>query len=143
MAESTVQNKPPRLFRMLVKAQNPFMKWLLRSPFHGIVSRSYMLLTFTGRKSGKVYSIPVQYAQEGRTLYVMSSRGYVWWKNLRGGAAVQIRLRGKDVRGRATTSTDPVTIRDVANTIYPGLSTERKEALLPATVAITIQLESD
>lgn len=73
---TSTPNKPPALWRWFMKVQNPFMKWLLRSPFHGAVSRMYLLITFTGRKSGKTYTTPVQYAQDGNTLYIITSEGY-------------------------------------------------------------------
>lgn len=56
---------PPAVFRLV----NPLMKLLLRSPLHGLVSKRLMLLTMTGRKSGKQYSIPVGYTQVAETLY--------------------------------------------------------------------------
>jgi hypothetical protein len=51
------------------------MKRLLRSPLHGIVGRSFMLITFTGRKSGRAYTTPVQYVQDSNTLYVGTGEG--------------------------------------------------------------------
>ncbi len=41
------------------------MKFLLRSPIHGMVSKTVLLITFTGRKSGKSFTTPVDYSQEG------------------------------------------------------------------------------
>jgi len=32
---------------------NDFMAWVLRSPFHGMLSNGMMLITITGRKTGK------------------------------------------------------------------------------------------
>jgi hypothetical protein len=40
-----------------------------------------------------VYTTPALYVQAGDTLRLRA--GYPWWKNLRGGAAVRVRLRGK------------------------------------------------
>jgi len=40
---------------------NPLMRALLRSPLHGLLSGMLMLLSYTGRKSGKVYTIPIGY----------------------------------------------------------------------------------
>ncbi len=37
---------------------NPIMMWLLRSPLHGMLSSSTMIITYTGRKSGKMFSTP-------------------------------------------------------------------------------------
>ena len=67
------------------------MKLLLRSPLHGLVSKRLMLLTMTGRKSGKQYSIPVGYTQVAETLY-FGTNGK-WKNNLRGKAPVRVRLR--------------------------------------------------
>ena len=83
----------------LIKIGNPMVKAILRSPLHGLFSKSTMLLTYTGRKSGKIFTTPVGYVQEGDTLRMISSRGHVWWRNLVGGAAVNMRLRGQDKSG--------------------------------------------
>ncbi|NWG15301.1 MAG: nitroreductase family deazaflavin-dependent oxidoreductase [Chloroflexi bacterium] len=142
MTATGIQNKPPLVFRLLVKAQNPFMKRLLWSPFHGLVSRSYLLITFKGRKSGAVYTTPVQYAQDGGALYIITSAGYTWWKNLRGGADVWIRLRGQSYQGRAEVSDDPQCVGALAAKIYPGLSAERRAKFVPGKIAITITLDT-
>lgn len=47
---------------------NDFMAWVLRSPFHGMLSNGMMLITITGRKTGKTYTTPVGYYVEGDTL---------------------------------------------------------------------------
>lgn len=124
-----------------MKAVNPFMKALLRSPLHGVISHQYMLITFTGRKSGRVYTTPVQYAQVGTTLYVITSENYTWWKNLRGGADVELRLRGRQVRGRANADTDPAAVSALVEQVYPRLNAERRARFVPGKVAITIALE--
>ena len=79
---------------------NPIMIWLLKSPLHGFISKNVMLTTVTGRKSGKQISTPTNYLREGNTLWVISWRDRTWWKNLRGGAKVQVLLAGKTVQGR-------------------------------------------
>jgi hypothetical protein len=35
------------------------MRALLRSPLHGLLSGMLMLLSYTGRKSGRTYTIPI------------------------------------------------------------------------------------
>ena len=74
---------------------NPIIIWLLKSPFHGLLSKSTMLITCTGRKSGKTLQVPVNYLREGAELLTTSSKDRTWWRNLRGGAAVQLLLAGK------------------------------------------------
>ena len=79
---------------------NPIMTWFLRSPFHGVISRGVMLITVTGRKSGKTISTPTNYLRDGDTLWVISWRERTWWRNLRGGAQVRVLLAGRGVEGR-------------------------------------------
>ncbi len=143
MTTSTTQNKPPALWRWFMKVQNPLMKWLLRSSLHGLVSRMYLLITFTGRKSGATYTTPVQYAQDGDTLYIITSEGYTWWKNLRGGADVRIHLRGQAYPARAEISTDPKRIQALVTRLYPGLSAERAALFAPGKVAIMVELREE
>lgn len=80
---------------------NPVMRFVLRSPLHGIFSNSFMLITFTGRKSGKTFTTPVRYIRYGDTVLCFSSAKTLWWRNLRGGASVVLRIRGRDVRHAA------------------------------------------
>ena len=76
---------------------NRAMKLILRSPVHGMVSKTVMLITFAGRKSGKTYSTPVSYSQDGDQVYVFTHGE--WWKNLRGGAPVTLRIQGRELQG--------------------------------------------
>ncbi len=100
---------------------NKVMAGMLRSPLHGIVSEGIMLITVTGRKSGKSYTLPVSYAQEGNDVMCSTDRvGRNWWKNLRGGGDVTLRLRGKNVTGHATV------IEDDQEAIADGIRTMLK-----------------
>jgi len=85
---------------------NDFMAWVLRSPFHGMLSNGMMLITITGRKTGKKYTTPVGYYREGNSLWVITSRDRTWWKNLCGGADVGLLLKRKQVSGFAELELD-------------------------------------
>jgi deazaflavin-dependent oxidoreductase (nitroreductase family) len=86
MAAISFKNKVPAL--------------LLRSPLHPLLSGRYALLSFTGRRTGRVYTTPVAYARHGQDRLVLSTDSR-WWRNLAGGAAVTVRLAGADRPGRA------------------------------------------
>lgn len=90
--------KPP-LPRVIYRVVNPLLAVVLRSPLHGRFSQSMMLLSFHGRKSGKRYTLPVAYVEKNNQIFVLTHRP--WWKNVRGGAAVLMRLRGRNVGGTA------------------------------------------
>ncbi|MCL4269840.1 MAG: nitroreductase family deazaflavin-dependent oxidoreductase [Anaerolineales bacterium] len=85
---------------------NDFMSWVLRSPFHGMLSNGMMLISVTGRKTGRTYTLPVGYYVEGDYLWVITSRDRTWWKNLQGGAQVNLLLKRKPVQTFAETETD-------------------------------------
>jgi deazaflavin-dependent oxidoreductase (nitroreductase family) len=82
---------------------NPLVRLILHSPLHGMVSDSILLITYKGRKSGKEYSLPVQYVQDNRTIYVIVGmpEKKIWWCNLRRGAKVHLWLAGKGMIGEA------------------------------------------
>jgi F420H(2)-dependent quinone reductase len=84
------------------KVINPLMRLILRSPLHGMVSAAILLISYTGHKTGKEYTLPVQYAQEKNVIYIMPGepKNKTWWRNLRGGAPVRVTLRGKQVQGK-------------------------------------------
>jgi deazaflavin-dependent oxidoreductase (nitroreductase family) len=85
---------------------NDFMSWVLRSPFHGMLSNNTMLITAAGRKTGKLYTTPVNYYEEGGYLWVITNRDRNWWRNVQGGADVKLLLKRKPVGGFAETEMD-------------------------------------
>jgi deazaflavin-dependent oxidoreductase (nitroreductase family) len=83
------------------KIANPFVKLILRSPLHRWMSAAVLLITYRGRKSGKEYTLPVQYVQDGNHIYIVP--GYAekktWWRNLKGGMDVRLMLKGQTRSG--------------------------------------------
>jgi hypothetical protein len=94
--------EPPAL---VIRFLNPLMKLVLRSPLHRLVSKQFMLLTVTGRKTGRAYTVPVVRHRFGETLIVFAAGS--WRRNLRGGAPVRVVLDGVERAGRAELEEDP------------------------------------
>lgn len=82
--------RPPRPIRILM---NRIVTTILRSPWHKIRSGRLLLLTFTGRKSGKEFTTPMRYMQQGEILQLIVV--YPWWRNLVEEATVHVLLRGQ------------------------------------------------
>ena len=57
----------------------------MRSPAHRLASGRLALITYTGRKSGREYTIPVLYRDKGDevTIGVGWPERKVWWRNLK------------------------------------------------------------
>jgi hypothetical protein len=83
---------------------NKAMKFFLRSPAHGLISRNILVISFTGRRSRKTYSTPVSYSQQGDKVIIFTHAA--WWKNLAGGKPVSLRLRGRERCGLAQVTMD-------------------------------------
>ena len=106
------RRRPPMIiFRLL----NPLFRLLLRSPLHRLLSGQLILLTFTGRRSGRRYTTPVGYAQTGDML-LTGTEGR-WKYNLRGGARVSVRLRGRERGGIAEVVDDEAGLLEGYRTI--------------------------
>jgi hypothetical protein len=54
----------------LNRTGNPLIALILRSPLHPLVSRRLALITVTGRRSGRTYTFPLGYEQDGDTVTV-------------------------------------------------------------------------
>ena len=101
---------PEPLFAII----NPTMRLLLRSPLHALMSRSLTLITFKGRVSGRSYTTPLRYVQEGTTIRCYTSRDAKWWRNLKHEPRVVLRIRGRDiVCSTSVINDDPATIREL------------------------------
>jgi hypothetical protein len=96
-------------FNVINQTVNRVTRPILRSRWHGRLSDRLLLITVTGRRSGRIFTIPVSYVErDGRLLIQPSApERKLWWRNLRGdGAPVQVRLRGRDRTGHAVARGD-------------------------------------
>jgi deazaflavin-dependent oxidoreductase (nitroreductase family) len=91
---------------------DPLMSAILRSPLHGLLSGSTMLITVRGKRSGRPYTTPVNYVRSGNELVTVSFRARRWWRNLRGGAGVRLLLQGREIQARAVAVEDPAAVAD-------------------------------
>jgi len=92
---------------------NPWVRLLLTSPLHGLVSRRLALITVTGRRSGHEHTFPVAYTREGELVRI--GVGWPerkrWWRNLeQSGQPVKLRLAGVARTGRASLQRDDAAV---------------------------------
>src|SRR3972149_3247429 len=79
-----------------------------------LVGRIILLLTTTGRKSGKKRITPLQYEMIGSDYYVGSARGTKsdWVRNIQLNPQVEVRVGAKHFQGTAEVITDPSKFAD-------------------------------
>jgi deazaflavin-dependent oxidoreductase (nitroreductase family) len=94
-----------RRARALVKLPqgNAVVLAVLRSRAHRLLSGSAIELRYTGRRSGRQYVLPVQYARADDHLVVRPQRWEhaTWWRNFRTPQPVTVRLAGRLHEGTA------------------------------------------
>lgn len=76
----------------LVKTMNVVLRRVLPSPLGRRVGE-FMLLSFTGRRTGQHYRFPVTAHRDAEGLFALTPAG--WKANFRGGADVEVTLAGR------------------------------------------------
>jgi deazaflavin-dependent oxidoreductase (nitroreductase family) len=96
----------------VLRLVNPLLAALLRSPLHRLASRKLMLLTVTGRKTGRSYTLPIGRHEAPDGTFVLSAGGG-WRHNLHGGADVRVTLDGRERAGHAVLEEDAARTAEV------------------------------
>jgi hypothetical protein len=103
----TVSHPPDAVLR----AVNPFLRYLLRTPVAGAARKQLMVLSFKGRKSGRQYSIPVSAHRIDNDLYALA--GAAWKLNFRDGAPAEVLHDGKTTTMRGELIQDRAVVADL------------------------------
>lgn len=89
---------------------NPTVVRLLGSRLHFVLSGGTLVLTVTGRKSGRPYDLPLNWVPSGDgALVCFTGKGWSgWWRNIDSeGTPVSVTLRGDRLRAKARPIADP------------------------------------
>jgi deazaflavin-dependent oxidoreductase (nitroreductase family) len=105
----------------------PLLRWFLRVPpflyrlgLAGLLGPRLLLLTTTGRRTGRRRTCGLNYARDGSTVYVVSGYGMTgWYRNLLADPRVEVRI-GRD---RWVGLARPVTGRDERRHALRSLAT--------------------
>jgi hypothetical protein len=109
MAEQSYAIEAAHPPQSVLRVVNPILGFLLNTPLLGSLRKQLMVLSFTGRKSGRPYTVPLSAHLIDNDLYALT--GATWKQNFRGGAAALVvynrkttEMRGELIRDRATVS---------------------------------------
>ena len=106
---------------------NRVVALVLRSPLARVLPLPLVLLSMTGRRSGRRITTPVGVHEVGGRLVVFTRAG--WRANLRGGATVEVVRRGRTVRGTATVDEDPEHAADLMQQVLAAGRSPRQLGL--------------
>lgn len=93
-----------------------------------------MVLHLTGRRSGRRYEVPVAHHDlDGRLVVLTDS---AWRVNLRGGADVEVTLRGERSPMRAELDEDPATVAAAYRALIDRIGWEKAQRRLGVAVHV-------
>ena len=120
----TVSHPPEAMLRVV----NPILGLLLRTPIMGGARNQLMVVSFTGRKSGRRYSIPVTAHHIDNDLYALT--GASWKRNFRGGATAEVLLNGKSTAMRGELIEDISVVADLFRRCAESYGPKRAQRMM-------------
>jgi hypothetical protein len=99
----------------VLRAFNPVLRLALRTPGLGSSLKDFMVVTFTGRKSGRRFSVPVSAHHLDGDLYVILEAG--WKHNFTDGAPVDVLHAGKTTPMQGQLIKDPAAAAAIAHRV--------------------------
>ncbi|WP_404380911.1 nitroreductase/quinone reductase family protein [Knoellia locipacati] len=120
-----VEDKPPPA--AVIRILNPILRTVLRSPAHRAFSKDLMLLHVTGRRTGRVYVVPVGRHEHHGGL--VASAGGSWRRNLRNGADCDVTLDGRRRHARGVLVDDPHEVAVIFSDLLAAMGRDRANRL--------------
>lgn len=120
----TISHPPNAILRVV----NPAFRLLLRTPLRGPLGKELMVVGFTGRKTGRRYSIPVSAHHIDNNLYAIT--GARWKNNFRGGADAEVLYDGHPATMRGEFIDDRATVADLAHRVSVAYGAKRAQRAL-------------
>jgi len=80
-------------------AINGFLASILRSRFHGMASKTNLLISYRGRRTGLVHELPVRFAigADGYVVRIGRPEAKRWWRNFTEPWPLTVVVRGRSI----------------------------------------------
>lgn len=101
----TTQTRQPKMSGF-ARAMMGLQTFLLRRNWLGAFGDEVMVITVTGRRSGRSYSTPIGYLNDGETIVALS-QGSQWVRNALAAPEVVLEIKGRKLRAKAERVDDP------------------------------------
>jgi len=112
----------------LMKLMNPLLRYGLRTPLGGNALKPFMVLNFTGRKSGRQFSIPVSAHVIDGQLYALANA--VWKVNFRSGGTAEVLYNGKRTAMRGELIEDAAVVADLCHRCATGYGAAKAQRMM-------------
>jgi hypothetical protein len=115
----------------LLRAINPMLGFLLKTPLVGSMRDQLMVLKFKGRKSGRDFTIPVSAHHIDGDLYALA--GAPWKNNFRGGTDAEVLHGGKNTMMRGEVVADPAAVPGLFHRCAESYGPKRAQRMMGLT----------
>ena len=123
MAAIEISHPPEKV----LGAIKPVLRRVLPTPL-GRLTTEFMLVRFTGRKSGTRYSTPVSAHRLDGDLYVVLEAP--WKHNFRDGADAEVSYGGKTSRMRGMLITEKAVVADIVERLARGYGAKKAQRMM-------------
>ncbi len=120
----TVSHPPAAILR----AVNPMLRYLLRTPVMGAAREQLMVLSFNGRKTGRRYSIPISAHRIDNAIYALTAAP--WKRNFRNGADAEVLLGGKTTTMHGELIEDRSVVADLYHRCAESYGVDRAQRMM-------------
>lgn len=106
-SSTTSDSSRPRRLPAVARAMMRLQAFLLRRNWLGALGEEIMVITVTGRKTGRRYATPIGYLRDGETIVALTGAdgGSQWYRNVQQNPEVLLEIKGRPLRARA----EPIT----------------------------------
>jgi hypothetical protein len=111
----------------LLKVVNPALRFALRTPL-GAALKQFMVVSFTGRKTGRRYSVPVSAHHLDGDLYVILEAG--WKHNFRDGAPADVTHNGRTTQMHGQLINDPDAVADIMHRVATSYGPKKAQQVM-------------
>jgi hypothetical protein len=112
----------------VLHAVNPILRTLLRTPVMGPARKALMVVSFSGRKTGRRYAIPVSAHRIDNQLYAVTAAP--WRLNFRDGAAVEVLHNGKTTTMHGELIEDPSVVADLCRRLSESYGVKNAQRMI-------------
>lgn len=139
-ATSAVRSRDHR--SSIASVRDASVRRLLASRLHRLAGPGLMLITYRGRRSGRSFTTPVEYVEDGDRMLVLvaHARRKQWWRNLQEDPMVQVRVSGRVHSAVAVVEVGSEAMADLARYVAARPRAARV-ASMPGEDVVVVQLE--
>ncbi len=122
---------PPKISRF-AKFALRMQVFLLRRGWTGKASDIIMVITTTGRKTGRKLTIPVGYKRDGEYVFAINKGNSNWFRNVQANGKAVIEIKGDVMKVRGSVVTDDQERQRIFNVYRQGSDSFQQFFRIPA-----------